>query len=48
MKRTAYLNCRNLGSTEPKSYGNGQDNAERDLGVLLVCVCAAEKGKGLL
>lgn len=28
-----YLNCRNLGSAEPRSYGNVQEYTERDLGV---------------
>ncbi len=28
-------------NNEPLCYGNGQENAERDLGVLCVCVCAA-------
>ena len=43
MRRMAYLNCRNHGTNEPLCYGNGQENAERDLGVLWVCVCAAEE-----
>jgi len=41
----AYLNCRNLGTNELLCYGNGQENAEKDLGVLWVCVCAEEKAK---
>lgn len=39
----ASLNCRNHGTNKPRSYGNGQENAERDLGVLFFFVCAAEK-----
>ena len=42
MRRMAYLSCRNLGSAETRRYGNGQEYTERDLGVLCVCVCAAE------
>lgn len=39
----AYLNCRNHGTNEPLCYRNGQENAERDLGVLCVCVCAEKE-----
>ena len=47
-RRMAYLNCRNHGTNEPLCYGNGQENAERDLGVLCVCVHSSEEAKGLL
>ena len=43
MKKMAYLKSLNHGNRELRRYGNGQENAERDLGVLWVCVCAAEK-----
>lgn len=42
-RRMAYLNCRNHGTNEPLCYRNGQENAERDLGVLCVCVCAEKE-----
>ena len=48
MRRKGYLNCRNHGSTELRSYGNGQEYTEGDLGVLLIRVCAANKTKGEL
>jgi Ca2+/Na+ antiporter len=34
---------RNHGTTKLRSYGKGQKNIERDLAILLICVCAAKK-----
>jgi len=47
-RRRGYWKWWDHGINEPLCYGNGQENAERDWGVLLICVCATEKTKGEL